>query len=58
MIIIGGGVMAAGRLLLDPTRDNARRHAFPSTYADCQIVQSTLWPDAGMIGAAMIARDR
>jgi glucokinase len=58
MIIIGGGVMAAGRLLLDATLDSAQRHAFPAPYADCQIVQSTLWPDAGMIGAAMIARDR
>jgi glucokinase len=58
MIIIGGGVMAAANLLLNSTRDSAKRHAFPSSYADCQIVQSRLWPDAGMIGAAMLARDR
>jgi glucokinase len=58
MIIIGGGVMAAGSLLLDPARDSAKLHAFAASYADCQIVQSKLWPDAGMIGAAMLARDR
>jgi glucokinase len=58
MIILGGGVMAAANLLLNSTRDSAKRHAFPSSYADCQIVQSRLWPDAGMIGAAMLARDR
>jgi glucokinase len=58
MIVIGGGVMAAGELLLSPARQSAKFHAFPSPYADCQIVQSKLWPDAGMIGAAMLARDR
>jgi len=57
-IIIGGGVMAAGDLLLKPAVESARRHAFPSSFADCRIVQSKLWPDAGMIGAAMLARDR
>jgi glucokinase len=58
MIIIGGGVMAAGDLLLHSVMDSAKSHAFPSTYADCRIVQSKLWPDAGIIGAAMLARDR
>ncbi|PYS41713.1 MAG: ROK family protein [Acidobacteria bacterium] len=58
MIIIGGGVMGAGDLLMNSAREIAQRHAFPSAYADCRIVQSKLWPDAGMIGAAMLARDR
>src|SRR5262249_48955713 len=57
MIIIGGGVMAAGDLLLNSARATAERYAFPSAYADCRIVQSELWPDAGMIGAAMLARN-
>lgn len=57
-IVIGGGVIAAGDLLMNATLKSARRHAFPSSYADCQIVQSKLWPDTGMIGAAMLARDR
>ena len=58
MIVIGGGVMASGDLLLNTARQVAERHAFPSSYADCQIVQSKLWPEAGLIGAAMLARDR
>ena len=58
MIIIGGGVLGAGDLLMNSVRETAKRNAFPSTYTDCQIVQSKLWPDAGVIGAAMIARDR
>ena len=58
MIILGGGILAAGGLLRESTIDSAKRHAFPSSYADCQIVLSKLWPNAGMIGAAMLARDR
>jgi glucokinase len=58
MIVLGGGVLAAGGLLMDATIDSAKRQAFPSSFADCRIVQSKLWPDAGMIGAAMLARDR
>jgi glucokinase len=58
MIIIGGGVMASGELLLGQAADFARQYAFPASFADCQIVQSKLWPDAGMIGAALLARDR
>ena len=57
-IVIGGGVMAAADLLMEATLESAKRVAFPSSYADCQIVQSKLWPDAGVIGAAMLARDR
>jgi glucokinase len=58
MIIIGGGVMAGGDLLMNSAREAAKRHAFSASHADCQIVQSKLWPDAGLIGAAMLARDR
>jgi glucokinase len=58
MIVVGGGVMASGDLLLKTTKYAAALHAFAASYADCQIVQSKLWPDAGLIGAAMLARDR
>jgi glucokinase len=57
MIVLGGGVMASGDLLLDAARETARRHAFPSSFRDCRIVRSKLWPDAGVIGAALLARD-
>jgi glucokinase len=58
MIVIGGGVMAAGDLLMLSVKATAKGNAFPSPFGDCQIVQSKLWPDAGIIGAAMLARDR
>jgi glucokinase len=56
-IVIGGGVIASGDLLLRPTREEAARRAFPPSARDCPIVQSQLWPDAGSLGAAMLARD-
>jgi glucokinase len=56
-IVVGGGVMASGDLLLNAARDEVRRRAFPASAQDCPIVQSQLWPDAGVIGAAMLARD-
>ena len=58
MIIIGGGVMASGEVLLANANEVARQFAFAPSFADCRIVQSKLWPDAGMIGAALLARDR
>jgi len=57
-IIIGGGVMASGDLLLRSVSSEVRRRAFEPAARICPIVQSQLWPDAGMIGAAMLARDR
>ena len=56
-IVISGGVMASGDLLLDAAREEVRKRAFPASAQDCPIVQSHLWPDAGVIGAAMLARD-
>ncbi len=58
MIVLAGGVMASGPALLQPAIDAARRYAFPPAFNECRIVQSTLWPDAGIIGAALLARDR
>jgi glucokinase len=58
MIVIGGGVMASGNLLLNTATTTARRYAFPSSFVDCRIERSKLWPNAGVIGAAMLARDR
>jgi glucokinase len=58
MIIIGGGVMASGDLLLETARTTTKLYAFPTSFAGCRIVKSQLWPDAGVIGAAMLAHDR
>ncbi|MBI4474894.1 MAG: ROK family protein [Acidobacteria bacterium] len=58
LIVIGGGVMACGEMLLKPARDEAGRRAIRPAFDMCPIVQSKLWPESGLIGAAMLARDR
>ena len=57
-IVVGGGVMASGDLLLGAASAEVGRRAFAPAARICPIVQSQLWPNAGMIGAAMLARDR
>ena len=55
MIVVGGGVMAAGDLLLDPARRVLRARAL-RPMNEVPVVAAELGPDAGMIGAAAMAR--
>jgi glucokinase len=54
VIVIGGGVAAAGDLLLDPARAELRWRALPPQH-ETPVVLAALGPDAGMIGAATMA---
>src|SRR5215470_5908671 len=56
-IILGGGVMDAGSLILNPIILEARRRAFQPCFEATQIVAGTLGRDAITVGAAMLARD-
>jgi glucokinase len=56
-IILGGGVMDAGSLILNPIIQEARRRAFQPRFEATQIVAGTLGRDAITVGAAMLARD-
>ncbi|HWP43874.1 MAG TPA: ROK family protein [Blastocatellia bacterium] len=58
MVVMGGGVMEAGDLILKPTIKETRRRAFPPSFNSCEIVIAQLGPSAGMIGAALLARDQ
>lgn len=51
-VIIGGGVVSAGRLLLDPVAAEARRWSHPIPFAGCRVEKATLGNDAGLVGAA------
>lgn len=55
-ILIGGGVVSAGRFLLGPTVEEARRRSHPVSFAGCRIERASLGNDAGLIGAAAWAR--
>ncbi|MGE5408009.1 MAG: ROK family protein, partial [Syntrophothermus sp.] len=54
-IVVGGGVIAAGDLLLEPARHEVRTRAL-RPMNETPIVAATLGNDAGMIGAAALAR--
>jgi glucokinase len=58
MVVLGGGVMDAGDLILKPTIKETRRRAFPPSFNSCEIVIARLGAQAGMIGAALMARDQ
>jgi glucokinase len=55
MIVIGGGVIAAGDLLLEPARRELRARAL-RPMNQTPVLAAELGPDAGMVGAAAMAR--
>ena len=54
VIVVGGGVMAAGELLLEPAREELRVRALPPMN-QTDVVAAELGAEAGMIGAATMA---
>ena len=54
VIVLGGGVMDAGELLLEPARDELRKRALPPQN-EVAVMAAELGPEAGMIGAATLA---
>jgi glucokinase len=54
-IVVGGGVIAAGDLLLEPARREIRERAL-KPMNETPILEATLGNDAGVIGAAALAR--
>ena len=55
-ILIGGGVTSAGKYLLGPAVEEARRRSHRITFAGCRIEKAALGNKAGLIGAAAWAR--
>ena len=54
---IGGGVMAAGELVLEAAREEVRLRARPPSRDLVEIKEATLGPKSGLLGAAALARD-
>lgn len=55
--VVGGGVSAADELLIDPAREAFRRQLTGRGYRpEARIVKAQLGPEAGMVGAADLAR--
>lgn len=57
MIVVGGGVAAAGNLLLAPARDTMRQWAQPLAGKQVRIVRSRLGERAALLGMAKMAFD-
>lgn len=57
MIVLGGGVMDAGSLILNPIIREVKRRAFQPCFEATEIVAAKLGLDAAPIGAALLARD-
>jgi glucokinase len=57
VVVIGGGVIAAGELLLEPARAVVAERALPPSRDEVRIVPARFGVEAGMIGAAALASD-
>ena len=54
-VVVGGGVSAAGELLLGPARETAWKYAVPGAGSRCEIRLARHGPRAGVLGAALLA---
>ena len=57
MVVVGGGVMGAGEMLLEPARAEVRKRALPPSRDVVTIVAAEFGHEAGMVGAAAMALD-
>jgi glucokinase len=57
VVVIGGGVMAAGDLLLDPARAEVAARSLPPSRDEVRIVTAEFGVEAGMVGGAAMAFD-
>jgi glucokinase len=55
VVVLGGGVMQAHDLFLEPIRAAVRRWAQPFAARHCRIEPTSLGEDAGVLGAARLA---
>jgi glucokinase len=57
VIVVGGGVAAAGNLLLGPARETMKRWGQPLAVGQVHVVRSRLGTRAGLLGAAKLTFD-
>jgi glucokinase len=55
VVVVGGGVIAAGELLLAPAREVVAKRTFPFLRQGLRILPARFGVEAGMIGAAALA---
>jgi glucokinase len=57
VVVVGGGVVAAGDLLLGPVRSEVKARALPPTRDGVRVAGAAFGVEAGMIGGAVLAFD-
>jgi glucokinase len=57
VVVVGGGVIAAGDLLLEPARTVVRERALEPSRSSVEIVAARFGAESGMLGAALLALD-
>jgi glucokinase len=57
VVVVGGGVSAAGELLLAPARQVVRERALPPARDEVRIESAAFGAEAGLVGAALAARE-
>ena len=57
VVVVGGGVIAAGELLLEPAREVLAQRALSPSREVARIVPARFGAESGMLGAAVLARD-
>ena len=57
IVVIGGGVARAGAVLFDPLRGALGTYAGLDFLRDIEVVPAALGADAGLVGAAALARE-
>lgn len=56
VVVVGGGVVTAGELLLGPAREEYERRVLPLGRERARILPAAFGEEAGLIGAAVLAR--
>lgn len=57
VVVIGGGVVAAGDMLLGPVREVVRERSLAPSRDDVRVVPARFGDESGMLGAALLAFD-
>jgi glucokinase len=55
VVVVGGGVIAAGEMLLAPAREVVQRRALPPSRDVVRVVSARFGEESGMLGAALLA---
>ncbi len=57
LVVVGGGVMAAGEMLLGPAREEVAARALPPSRDVVSVVAASFGAEAGMLGGALLAME-